>query len=102
VQEEHARKYPEVLPRIEVSSHALPIMPPVVPLQTNSCDCGVFVLAFAERFLKDRERSPLLSTWNQIKKKCSKQFGTRWFLLNSIPNKRKELAGFVVNNGHVQ
>ena len=39
---------PELKLKLKVD---LPLVVPKVPMQTNSCDCGVYVLRYAEEFL---------------------------------------------------
>ncbi|KAH8061449.1 hypothetical protein JL722_4071 [Aureococcus anophagefferens] len=44
---------PELKLKLKVD---LPLVVPKVPMQTNSCDCGVYVLRYAEEFLSRRRR----------------------------------------------
>ena len=103
VQQEYTRrkKSSPTDPDLVVDSKTLPIVPPKVPLQSNSCDCGVFVVVFAEEFLKAQIKTPLIATQLQAKRKLTKQFGSEWFSLETIQAKREEMARFIQENGNV-
>ena len=61
-----------------------------VPLQDNDCDCGVFLLVFAERFFTDI--APTFEcTWEQIKKDFKTVFSKTWFDEDCVRNKRLEM-----------
>jgi len=96
--ERKKRRSPEE-PTLKVDAETLPICPPKVPLQSNSCDCGVYLLQFAEQFLRDRINSEFECTQLQLKRKLTKQFGSAWFPQEQIPEKRKEMARFVEQHG---
>ena len=107
IQQEYARRKKSNVDDADliVDSKTLPIVPPKVPLQSNSCDCGVFVVVFAEKFLNDQKQSssnPLKATVKQVKRRLGKQFGSEWFPLIDIQKKRMEMAQLVQQWGNVK
>lgn len=99
------RRKKDILPNAEslvVATKVLPIVAPVAPVQNNTCDCGVFVLAFADAFLRDRQNSELIVTSSVVRKRFPKIFGSYWFALDEIESKRKEMAHYILENGNVK
>lgn len=82
-------------PHLVLDAKSLPIVAPIVPLQTNSCDCGVFTIVFAEKFLKDRQEKDFVASQIQTRRKFTRQFGAKWFPLDTIPKRRIEMAEYV-------
>ena len=66
--------------------------PDALPRQSNHCDCGVFVLAYAERFCV-----PLLPhiTPAQLSSGLRHVFGAHWFQQEDIPRKRREMMALM-------
>lgn len=80
----------------QVSARNLPVVAPDVPLQDNNCDCGVFVLEFTERFLKERaEAFEAISAPENIKKRFKSEFGKDWFPTSEIRRKRQQLIELI-------
>jgi hypothetical protein len=71
----------------------LPVVAPNIPPQTNSCDCGVFILEYAEGFL---ELIPeLLVTENDVKNQLGSHVSSAWFKSEKIPKKRNNLLKLI-------
>ncbi|CAM9606090.1 unnamed protein product [Chrysoparadoxa australica] len=73
-----------------VTATTLPAFSPTVPQQLNDCDCGVFVLTFAENFLK----SPPKIDYRFIESKGS-SIANKHFSPSCIADKRRFIYGLL-------
>jgi hypothetical protein len=62
-------------PTPTINAKILPVVAPVLPLQDNDCDCGVFLIEFAERFFRDVE-ARFVSTPDAIRREFKDLFVT--------------------------
>ena len=91
VQEEWARIHPGVVPAQKITKAMLPLVQPAAPTQSNGCDCGVFVLQYAEE---------LYMQWPSIKQsdipsRLSQHITPDWFDDDVITKKRAQLRGLL-------
>lgn len=80
---------------LQVSAVALPVVVPIVPLQDNGCDCGVFLLAFAQHFLTELAWR-FVSTEDSIRKRFKHEFGLGWFPTAQILTMRESMHKHIV------
>lgn len=66
-----------------------------VPQQTNSCDCGVFLLHFAEKFIQRGVRlvnvRRMLPSFNILFTSCCQPHKPNWFPVDEIEKKRHHI-----------
>ncbi|KAH9248336.1 hypothetical protein BASA81_014010 [Batrachochytrium salamandrivorans] len=80
---------------LQVSASAFPVVVPQVPLQDNGCDCGVFLLAFAQHFLTELAWR-FVSNEDAIRKRFKHEFGLEWFSTTQILIMRENMHEHIV------
>jgi Ulp1 protease family, C-terminal catalytic domain len=86
VEKEWAKTYPNRKP-LTLARDELPLVQPSAPMQSNGCDCGVFVLQYAEEMFM---RWPAVKG-NDAKAALSTEFTHKMFTDKVIVRKRKEI-----------
>uniref|UniRef100_A0A5S6Q0E9 ULP_PROTEASE domain-containing protein n=1 Tax=Trichuris muris TaxID=70415 RepID=A0A5S6Q0E9_TRIMR len=86
-----AKKVPLGHPPLEFKSTTIPLRNMKVPLQMNCSDCGLFVLHYAETFLKHLFSDDKFS----LSKFCVADL-TDWFPLADIERKRSDIKNMVL------
>ncbi|CAN0393592.1 unnamed protein product [Ascophyllum nodosum] len=77
---------------INLRSKSLPGCSPPVPLQTNDCDCGVYVIHYSKLLLQ----SPPVITEGFLSKSCrGGMFNKKWFDHSAISHTRKTIRDTV-------
>ena len=87
LKDEWMHRRPATILERDFSATGLPGCNPKVPNQTNSCDCGVFVLQYAEEFLKEPFKDVRKQQLNR----------SDWFPRSSILRKRVELRRTILD-----
>lgn len=75
---------------VRFDADAVPSVVPNAPRQVNDCDCGVFLLHYAEKFF-DAFPSASLMTFHALLHSLSPVVTPEWFRLNDISRKRTEI-----------
>jgi Ulp1 family protease len=86
VEKEWAKTYPN-RDALKLARDELPLVQPTAPMQSNGCDCGVFVLQYAEEMFM---RWPAVKG-NDAKAALSTEFTHKMFTDKVIVKKRKEI-----------
>jgi len=96
-----AEEAPDVVEEAPVpglSAKDLVVFSPDIPLQDNDCDCGVFVLVYAEKFFAEMAPS-FECKWKNVKgarPRFPGMFGAKWFNgPELVAQKRVELLCFI-------
>jgi Ulp1 family protease len=99
LQQEWERKCQQVHGECKFDAKSIANVKPLVPMQKNSCDCGVFVLMYAEHFLsallgKSGGPSGALTSADVKDKMCS-YLNKEIFKLHDISTKRQEITDII-------
>lgn len=80
---------------LSITAESVPVVVPLVPLQENGVDCGVFLITYAERFLTSVAPT-FTATQEDIKTQCKQWFGKKWFTQKDVFDKRIEMIRCVM------
>ena len=79
---------------LKVTSKVLPVITASTPIQINSCDCGVYILEFAERLMEDATLLDHLAKekdLDHVRTRLRKDITPNWFTPSEITHKRKRI-----------
>lgn len=79
-----------------IDGKTLPAISPYhIPRQTNNCDCGVFLLEYAQLLSNAATEIKITKEFVESRGREHAILTKHWFDLNSIPEKRKEIKKLI-------